>query len=179
METKQIQLTNPRLVPKLSPELVLCKSKAAAVCLQSVGKQTGVQLQVTGSIVETLCLNWSELNEIDFDSFADMQETTEWGAEAIAFIVVNEFTDYQVIKRSCKGTGFDYLLSNKDCDLFQDVQAKLEVSGIKELKNSSELKYRVKEKVTQASQKFTNLPVLVIVTAFSAPNSEVSHVERS
>lgn len=176
MEIKQIQLTDPRHVPNLSPEIIICKGKAAAVCLQNVGKQTGVELQVTGSIVNTIGLNWFELAECDFNSYADSQETTEWGAEAIAFIVVNEFTEYQVIKRSYKGTGFDYMLADKECKLFQGTQAKLEVSGIQNLKNPSDLKSRVNQKVTQASQKFKNLPVLVIVTAFSTPKAEVSHV---
>lgn len=176
MEIKQVHLTDPKHVPKLSPEIILCKGKAAAVCLQNVGKQTGVELQVNGSIVNTIGLNWLELAECDLNSYADSQETTEWGAEAIAFIVVSEFTEYQVIKRSYKGTGFDYMLADKGCDLFQDTQAKLEVSGIKDLKNSSDLKSRVNQKVTQASQKFKNLPVLVIVTAFSTPETEVSHV---
>jgi uncharacterized membrane-anchored protein len=113
MEIKQVHLTAPKHVPKLSYEIILCKSKAAAVCLENVGKRTGVELKVNGSIMNTIGLNWLELAECDFHSYADSQEATEWGAEAIAFIIVSEFTEYQVIKRSYKGTGFDYMLADR------------------------------------------------------------------
>jgi hypothetical protein len=155
---------------------MLCKGKAAAVCLHSEGKQPGVELSVTGSLTETIDLNWESLEECDINSYSDYQESTEWGAEAIAFIVVNELTNYDVVKRSAKGTGFDYMLANRDSELFQGYQAKLEVSGIKKLKSKSDIKERVRQKIQQASRKYKDLPVFVVVTAFSTPEAEVSHV---
>jgi hypothetical protein len=42
---------------------------------------------------------------------------------------VLELTDYTIVERACKGTGFDYWLGDEDDDLFQ-WKARLEISGI-------------------------------------------------
>lgn len=178
MQKKTVHLIDHTTAPKLSSELVLCKGKAAAICLEDMGKKSGIALKISGArIDETLCLEWNGLSEKDYNSYSDAQEATEWGAECIAFIVINHFTEYEVFRRSHKGTGFDYLLSKKGSTLFQDVGAKLEVSGIKNLERGSDLTYRVKQKIDQASRSRKELPLYVVVVAFSVPKAEVSHVE--
>lgn len=170
---KETSLNDASINQQLSPEFVLSRSKAAAVCLHDRGKKSGVNLDVIGHLSQTICIKWDELTKTDFNSYADMQDATEWGAEAIAFIVISDFTDYNIIKKSSKGTGFDYMLSNSRGSLFQNELAKLEVSGILELHRESELQARTAAKLNQATKHYKDIPVFVIVTAFSVPKSEV------
>lgn len=63
---------------------------------------------------------------VDFGT--TLQEATQYGAYALALLLMRALTGYTVIERARKGTGFDWWLGNDD-NLFQR-KARLEVSGI-------------------------------------------------
>jgi hypothetical protein len=60
---------------------------------------------------------------------ADTQEATELGACGVAILLVTSVTDYNVVERSYKGTGFDYWLTRQGSKNLS-FDARLEVSGI-------------------------------------------------
>ena len=77
-------------------------------------------------------------------------------------------TDYHIVQRSRKGTGFDYWLGLKDDILFQHA-ARLEVSGIRQ-GNGKQVEARVSQKRKQTEQsKGLRIPAYVVVVEFGTP----------
>lgn len=84
------------------------------VCLERFAHVSGVKLEVRGEFQQTFRLIWdSEITTQMRVSWADSDENTEFAACGIAFLVVQALTDYVVIERARKGTGFDYWLADK------------------------------------------------------------------
>ncbi len=144
---------------------------AAALCLTECGHTSGVQHTVTGALKARCLLHFPAVTPQIANTFADPDEATEWGACGIAIAVVAEMTEYTVVKRSVKGTGFDYWLGIENEPLFQRA-ARLEVSGIRH-GDSSKLRARVKEKVEQTKRSDGTYPAFVVVTEFSTPTTHV------
>jgi hypothetical protein len=71
-----------------------------------------------------------EISEQILNSWDDYQEATEAGATGIAFLLMLELTEFTIIRRARKGTGFDYWLGNKDAAYPFQEAARPEVSGI-------------------------------------------------
>jgi hypothetical protein len=101
------------------------------------------------------------------DAWNDLEETTEYAAYGIAILLIMEITAFTVIRRSRKGTGFDYWLGKKDDLLFQDA-ARLEVSGMLKAEASA-ITARVKQKVQQTVPTDGTLPAYIVVVEFSNP----------
>jgi hypothetical protein len=100
-----------------------------------------------------------------------MPEATERGASAIAFLLMLQLTDYTVIERSRKGTGFDYWLGHKDDMIFQRA-ARLEISGI--LSGTAQtVDTRVAQKKKQTRRSDGALPAYIVVVEFGAPTAKV------
>jgi hypothetical protein len=90
-------------------------------------------------------------------------------------LITLEFTNYTVIKKSRKGTGFDYWIGNEndETDIFAE-SARLEVSGIKNPRTEADFENRVREKVRQVKPTDNiGLPAYIIVTDFKAPKTRV------
>ena len=174
-----VELTDPDNIPLLMPELIALKGKAAAYCFELQGLNSNTFLNVTGIENNGINLCWDNLKEIEFSSLKDNQESTEWGAEAVAFIIVKYLTNFNVVERSRKGTGFDYHIS-KDSDyvLFQNT-AKLEISGILKKSKTNSINNRIKYKIKQATEYHNDLALLVIITEFSSPQAGVYYAEKN
>jgi hypothetical protein len=101
----------------------------------------------------------------------EIEQATEKAAECIALIICSKLTQYKVIKRSRRKTGFDYWIGEKEGMLFQNM-ARLEISGI--LKgNTHLLERRFKEKSLQTAQSDDmGLPAYISVTEFSEPMTQ-------
>jgi hypothetical protein len=103
----------------------------------------------------------------------DIIDATEKAAECIALIMCSEMTNYHVIKRSRRGTGFDYWIGDKDGLIFQN-KARLEISGIlKGDRKSVEKRFREKSLQTNPSDNL-RLPAYISVTAFDKPMTKFS-----
>ncbi|NJR70797.1 MAG: hypothetical protein HC771_20780 [Synechococcales cyanobacterium CRU_2_2] len=105
----------------------------------------------------------------------DLEYTTEQGAYAIALLLTEWLTDFTVIRRSRKGTGYDYLLGYADenqGDNYLRGMARLEVSGIRS-GNSSLIRTRVKLKQAQVRPTDGVLPAYIVVIEFSHPLAQV------
>jgi hypothetical protein len=88
----------------------------------------------------------------------------------VAILLVDSLTEYHIVERSFKGTGFDYWLGPKKSRLFQKA-ARLEVSGIRE-GSTNAIDKRIREKVAQTKQSdVLNLPAFVVVVEFGTPTA--------
>ncbi|UBF26677.1 hypothetical protein K9N68_01325 [Kovacikia minuta CCNUW1] len=102
----------------------------------------------------------------------DQEYTTEQAAYGVAFMLVRRLTEYTVIERSRRGTGFDYWLghSNQPGALPFQNKVRLEVSGIRKGEDSR-IKARVKQKLDQTNPSDGALPAYIVVVEFSKPRS--------
>ena len=146
-------------------------SQAAAVCLDNQNHSQGVVFKIEGDLSAQFQLFWPEVTQQMRDSWADLAETTEDGACCLAILIIQKLTDYKVIRRSRKKTGFDYWLGDKESQYPFQEKARLEISGI--LKGSkNKIEQRVKDKIKQTQQSnHLNLPAVVV--EFGTPMSQV------
>lgn len=100
----------------------------------------------------------------------DLEYTTEQAAYGIAFMIITRLTDFTVIERSRKGTGFDYWLGTENDDSLLPFQnkARLEISGIR-AGDEKRINIRLKQKLEQTKPSDGILPAYVVVVEFSKP----------
>lgn len=160
----------------LSPKVMDCIAESALVCLDNQGHNTGVTLTVKGDINNNIALSWTiEITNQLKDTWNDLQDATENGATYLAILIVHCFTPLKVIKRSQKGTGFDYWLGEKEDEIhpFQN-KARLEISGILQENKKGRINSRVNNKLVQIKQSDNlNLPAYIVIVEFSHPQSKV------
>lgn len=130
------------------------------------GEMIPVNLSVNGDRTVVCCLTALPVDDAMRRTYLDIPEATEWGACAIAIMVIAKFTPYVVAKRSSKGNGEDYYLCKKDSQLFQDA-ARLEVSGTVKRPH---FYGRIKQKHKQiCAFDSGSVPAFVVVADFSKP----------
>jgi hypothetical protein len=160
-------------MPGVSRRIGQRLAEASAFCFNHQQHQPGVELQVQGLTCTSMRVYWEhEITEQIINAWDDHQEATEAGATGIAFLIILELTEFTVIRRARKGTGFDYWLGYKDAEiLFQD-SARLEISGI--LRGSAnEIRARVNKKKKQTHPTDGTLPAYIVVVEFSKPETHV------
>lgn len=158
-------------IPALTPARGQFYAEAAAFCLEDRQHQQGASLNVKG-LQELKCqLRWPATSEQSRRSYADTQDSTEFGAYGVAIALVKEVTGLSALHQSRKGTGFDYWIGESLDDLFQNA-SRLEISGILDGDDST-IKSRVKQKKrqTQRSDATTLLPAYACVVEFSRPEA--------
>jgi hypothetical protein len=156
-------------------------AEAGAICFEDQNHPNGVQLRVNGTFEAEYQVFWQQITEQMIRCYNDEESTTELGAYGVAFLLILDLTDYTIIKRSRKGTGFDYWLGKPQGNEELPFQNKerLEVSGIRSGDNSR-IKARVSEKLKQVHpSNDTALPALIVVVEFSAPLSQMVRNERN
>jgi hypothetical protein len=161
--------------PGITREWGVSLAQAAAVCLEEVGHSPDIALRVDGGITARFRLSWIQPTEQTLRCFADSDEATEFGACAIAIVLVHELTTLTVFERSRKGKGFDYWLAEKGNNepLFQE-KTRLEISGLRR-GETSEVSSREHQKIAQVKRYETDstrrLPAIVVIVEFGAPRS--------
>ena len=163
-------------MPAITPAYGEALAEAAGVCLESQGHIQGVELRIIGYVSNLYILYWPTITDQTRRAWNDLQESTEFGATAIAVLLSKKEIGYSVIERSVKGTGIDYWLGGDDgAPPFQN-KARLEISGIlKASGNNAEraVKTRVNQKLRQTELSDGSLPAYVIVVEFGSPLAEV------
>ena len=136
------------------------------------GHPEEVCIAMSGLTSESISLIWNDkYNEQMNRTYADEQSVTERAAVGVSVLLALELTDYTVIERSRKGTGFDYMLGDKDDPLFVP-KARLEVSGIKQESETNTIDSRYRQKVNQMSvSDQTQLPGYISIIEFSTPKA--------
>jgi hypothetical protein len=154
---------------------VMC-AEACVMTLYELSHRSGETLQVSGLKNQRFQLVWSDkITQEMRNTWTEQNFTTDQAAVAMSFLLMPKLTDFSVIHRSRKGTGFDYWVapSGTKCDeaLPFDRAARLEISGIYRGSNG-DIQKRVQQKIEQTKQSDgTRLPAYVIVIEFSKLNS--------
>ena len=161
-------------IPAITQRLGGMLAEAAGVCLESEGHSQGVRLSIFGSSGNGYSLAWPSISAQQADdAWADAEYTTEHGAAGIAVLLAKEEIGYEVIRRSVKGTGFDYWLGDITTRPFQD-KARMEVSGIRQ-GNTRAFNARVSEKLNQMSRSDDmNIPGYAVVVEFGQPRAKIA-----
>lgn len=149
-------------------------AEAAAVVLNAQGHSINSNLLVEGDISQNYHLTRKIVDELATNSFGDLEEATQFGAMGIAVGLIYSETGWKV-RRSYKGTGFDFWFGDmEDGFLFQD-KLRVEVSGDME-GNQSEIQQRLKTKLEQTKKSDDlGLPACAVIIEFSHPRSLIQY----
>lgn len=164
-------------LPAITPAFGAALTEACAICLSEQGHHSGVVLTVQGDFLNKLPLLYPEVTAQMRRCWNDREYTTEQAAYGVALLLIQRLTDFTVIERSRKGTGFDYWLGNASSLEEQPFRktARLEVSGIRR-GNYQQIRSRVKLKSEQVRPTDNLAPAYIVVIEFSRPLAQV--VER-
>lgn len=144
-------------------------AEACLICLDHHNHISPLELSIEGMKTTHLELIWHDtISEQAKRSWHDLTIATEWAACGIAFLIVEHFFNYTVLRKARKGNGFDYWLGTVDAttQLVKE-KARLEVSGILTAQNRGTINARVKLKKNQVS--VDKIETYVIVVEFSQP----------
>lgn len=149
--------------------------EAISVCLDSEKHGNKVVLSVNGDrkFEGRYELEYAMVTDQMRRGHNDPEVATENGAYGISILLVDVNTEFTVIERSRKGTGFDYWLGFKDshAPYFQN-KARLEVSGIRH-GNDSLVNSRMNTKLKQTERSDGTLPAFISVVEFGTPKAKV------
>jgi hypothetical protein len=151
--------------------------EACNTFLHIQGHPNKVLLTIEGEEKRVFCIDWEPETITDqiLRTRADLQDTLESAAVCIACLLIIELTNYTIIERSWKSTGFDYWLGYDDGGPLFAQKGRLEVSGMKKGSNP-QIKQRVKQKLKQSDPTdHLNFPAYAVVVEFTRP---VAHVVR-
>ena len=157
-------------LPAITPAFGATLAEACAVCLSDRGHPQGINLIVEGDFQAAFKLYWQSVTPQMLRCWNDLEYTTEQAAYGIAFMIISRLTNFTVIERSRKGTGFDYWLGNKNEDSLLPLQnkARLEISGIR-AGDAKRINIRLKQKLEQTKPSDGVLPAYVVIVEFSKP----------
>ncbi len=169
-----------RYIPGVTKVQAAQHMQACLICLDHNRHLSAVEFEVKEKNASHKAqLYWEkEVDEQMRRGWRDLQEATEYGATAIAILLVIKTTEYTIIERSAKGLGFDYWLLEEELydedDLLPAGTARLEVSGMIHEEKDSKIRARVEEKVTQTkTSDDLKLPAIIVVVEFSRPEAHL------
>lgn len=154
--------------PGITPQMGAFAAQAAAVLLEHNRHKSGVAMEVVEKRKNKYTVLWPKLHTDAQRTHNDLPDAAEQGAYGIAFLLAEEFTQFKVIERSRKGTGFDYWLGTGDQHPFQQA-ARMEVSAI--INDADAVDRRVRAKMKQTDATKGKLPAFVAVVEFGQPKS--------
>lgn len=156
----------------ITPAYGGCIAEAAGVCLESQNHARGVLLRTNSG--NEYDLDWPEISEQAVSTWAEEEKATELGAEAVSALLAKRETDHAGIRRSRRGSGFDYWLGDDSSGFAFQERARLEISGIRS-GDDHQVRRRVQQKLRQTmnSESTTSLPAIAIVVEFGRPLAEI------
>ena len=149
-------------------------AECAAVCFDSQGHKSGVQLPCSdGEVTKYGVVEWTnEVNDSILPSHFDEKRTTDFGAMGVAVLLTCELTDYTHIAASETKNGCDFKLT-KVTDDMNFMNARLEISGIRKETPQNTVKSRVKVKEKQILKNADKDTVCYVsVIEFSKPEAK-------
>jgi len=120
-----------------------------------------------------LALQWVVPDERVRRAWGDLARATEWGAEALAIVSVDEFRGMVVVERALRGSFVDFYVGVAGGDL--ERAAALEVAGV----DDGSIESLLRDKVAQARQNQDRLPVLAVAVRFREPCVRLVEIARS
>ena len=161
-------------LPAITPAFGAALAEACAVCLTEQAHEQGIELQVEGDLAGTFQLFWPNVTDQMKRCWNDEEYTTEQAAYGVALMVIQRLTDFTVVERARRGTGFDYWLGNSAESTETPFQksVRLEVSGIRR-GDRRQIRSRVKLKLEQVKPTDDLAPAYIAVIEFSQPSAWV------
>ncbi len=146
-------------------------AEAAAVCLRGEGHRSPTPIAVEGDIEGGMARMWPAPTERSRLFWDDQPRATEWGAEAVAIAVIETLTEWTVVDRAQRGTGYDYWLALKggEEEPFNRL-AKLEVAGLRTA-TGAQARRKLEEKANQVERSRRDLEGLALVVQFGPKES--------
>jgi hypothetical protein len=168
------------LASEISPVQCDYYAEACSVALQK-NNHENPKFTVDGDFNGSFLISRNHVTKLE--GWQDDFDVAEYGALAIAFFVIDAYSEYTVVRQSKRGTGFDYWLGYKRDDKKFDAKnfllARLEVSGIFK-GGDPEIKKRAQIKVNQIKKSGNlGLPAYISVTEFSNCKSRLLQHEQS
>jgi len=160
-------------MPGMTSELRATFAQAAAVCFDSQGHASGVELIIRGQQGGSHLTHWTPISDSMRSSWDDPTEATAFGAVGVAVLLADKLLRKQVFKRARTGTGFDYWLGNNDADSPDIFTTRFEVSGIRHGDDQA-VDIRVNQKLKQTTRSSNDFPVVVIVVEFGRPQAKIA-----
>lgn len=166
-------------IPVISKKMGAFLAEAAAICLTLNGYQSGVQLKVDGEIEEIFVIEWNDkITQEILNSWNDAKEATEFGATALALLILLETTDFTYFVRAIQGTGIDYWLGKGKYSGIAlptaERKGRLEISGVLKESKGNTVNMRIAKKKAQSEKTDdSNLPVYIVVVEFSQPKAKI------
>ena len=165
-----------RLTPNISPIQCNYFAEACKIALENQAHASSINLLVKGDFDTSFQITWENITEKK--GWKEPRTIAENGNIAIAFLLILELTEYQLIQQAVIGTGFDYWLGYKaKNEVFDEenfLNARLEVSGINKARQGI-INRRVQQKIRQVgSTDYLNIPAYVVVTEFGTPISVIT-----
>ncbi len=150
---------------EILPDLARSLASAAAVTLDSVHgpRDDDAAVLRDADLVSSARIVRVAVSQQSRDSYADPDEATEEGAEAIAYLVASRALDRVVFARLPKKTGADWKMRRRS-EIRSDAYERLECSGIASPRES--LATRLRDKLDRF-KKFPGPRGCAIVTDFS------------
>lgn len=175
MENRLVLTKLAEGLPAITPAFGSVLAEAGAICFEQQNHSNGVRLSVTGKFKTHYNVYWQEVTQQMLSCWDDTEYATEHAAYGVAFLLIRDMTDYTIIRRSRKGTGFDYWIGKEESENglpFQD-KARLEVSGIRK-GNSADVNARLRQKLGQVKPSdHLGLPAYIVIVEFGTPSSKV------
>lgn len=164
-------------LPEVSPTFGALFAEAAAVCLTQMGHRSGVLLKVEGEFEADFLMEWTqEIGELEKKSWKDMREAAEYGATAIALLILTELTDFRTFEREEQGQGSDFIMwrwSSESANLPTE-WASLEISGILAAHPGNSIAVRISKKTRQVVKtKYLSQDVFIAVVEFGKPKAKI------
>lgn len=160
----------------ISETWISCYIEAAKVALIKNGHKSGIPIKVIGDFEDVFLVEWlDDLSQETIDSWKNDHDIAEFGAIAIALLLIQRFTDFDALEISNIGTGIDFWLGRKLPSTYaiQKREARLEISGIFSETSSNSISKRTWQKLKQLKKSdHTKLLGYVIITAFDSPKSK-------
>lgn len=171
-QTLNLELLRQGIQDCITPNLGGYMCDSAVACLHRQYHNREVLLHIkTNDEEHLLKLIWTtEVNKQLLVSTNDNDVSADYGAMAIALLLIQTFTEYRYFERSQKGTGVDFWLS-ENADMLE-FTARLEISGIHQEKGRNTLRTRLNQKKKQVRLSAdSELPVYICITEFHKPQS--------
>jgi hypothetical protein len=161
-------------IPTLTKDKAAMLKESCVWCLTKCNHQNGVK------IAFDVCddsghynIKWNK--DVDMDGILrayNSDDAIEFGAEAIALLLIKEKTQYTAIERAAKPSGIDYWLGYKTSNsLFSKRDARLEITGILTERGSNTIKTRINMKLERPMISENVFPVFISVIEFGQPKA--------
>lgn len=170
LQVDDLKVGTPGITPRFGASL----AEALSACLDDHDHPNSVIMTLDGDLSRLFTLSWQSIDGQTRKCWADPEVRTEHGAYGIAALLVPEVTEFTIVERSRKGTGFDYWLGIKGDTrpLFQG-KGRLEVSGIRQ-GTVRDIEHRMQRKLKQIRVSDPmRISAVVMIVEFSEPRSRI------